>query len=495
MALKYGTLQSLNRSNSDDDKLLEQKFGREEYSDVVGTALTAMPAVRRLFAGETFYRMEGKYTDRLLELEIPSSGEVSFKVLEIELQMIYDDLYTKATVLRTRSGIIFRCISQVSVIVALVLFLVSNKQRYSKADVWITYVLFLGGFCMEVCGAFMIIAVSPWTWLWFKTRQWRWLTGVSWHILCQIGMPENRKLWSNQMGQYTAASYLGHYSGSSSSWKQWMMKRIIRTVNFLGVGKGTLFWFSKVLDTNYVKVDRKIMEAICQGVDHFHPYTNYSPRKRNFQNLAQLLELIESPSRTDLGYAILLLHAFTEVHLYKYSVLPTAPAEATGNIEIEDTLHIMVEICRKLSNYMLYLLATNQEMLSVSGSTKQFFEGFREINIDGNDDNALVNKFDQELRELGLTHQPQLCKETLEELRDIWIRLLIYAAGKSRPQMHAGQIARGGELLTFAWLIMLHCSVGDSGMRRIELSSTGVFGRQRDVAYVFNVEQSSARSV
>ncbi|GJN12462.1 hypothetical protein PR202_ga30741 [Eleusine coracana subsp. coracana] len=289
MALKYGTLQSLNRSNSDDDKLLEQKFGREEYSDVVGTALTAMPAVRRLFAGETFYRMEGKYTDRLLELEIPSSGEVSFKVLEIELQMIYDDLYTKATVLRTS--------------VTMDLAVVQNKA--------------------------MAVAHRSW--------------------------------------------------------------------------------------------QLKFMETMDDEKDH---------KNREFSWGWE-------------GNPLL---------------VQQAPAEATGNIEIEDTLHIMVEICRKLSNYMLYLLATNQEMLSVSGSTKQFFEGFREINIDGNDDNALVNKFDQELRELGLTHQPQLCKETLEELRDIWIRLLIYAAGKSRPQMHAGQIARGGELLTFAWLIMLHCS-------------------------------------
>lgn len=263
---------------------------------------------------------------------------------------------------------------------------------------------------------------------------------------------------------------------------------IKRTVNFLGVGKGTLFWFSKVLDTNYVKVDREIMEAICQGVNHFHPYNNYSPRKRNFQNLAQLLELIESPSRTDLGYAILLTHAFTEVHLCKYSVLPAAPAEATGKIEIEDTMH-MVDVCRKLSNYMLYLLATNQEMLPVSGSTEQFFAGFLGIYKDSNDDDALMNTFNQELEELGLTHQPQLCKETLEELRDIWIRLLIYAAGKSRPQMHTGQLAKGGELLTFAWLVMVHCSIGDSGMRRIELSR-GVFVREREVAFVFNLEQS-----
>lgn len=61
------------------------------------------------------------------------------------------------------------------------------------------------------------------------------------------------------------------------------------------------------------------------------------------------------------------------------------------------------------------------------------------------------------------------CKETLEEIRDMWVRLIIYTAGKSRPEIHGAQLTRGGELLTFVWLLMAHKMLRDSGERRIEL--------------------------
>nr|AAG13601.1 hypothetical protein [Oryza sativa Japonica Group] len=53
--------------------------------------------------------------------------------------------------------------------------------------------------------------------------------------------------------------------------------------------------------------------------------------------------------------------------------------------------------------------------------------------------------------------------KTLEEIRDMWAMLLIYSAGKSKANMHAAQLSKGGELLTFAWLLMAHLQLGDVG--------------------------------
>lgn len=75
------------------------------------------------------------------------------------------------------------------------------------------------------------------------------------------------------------------------------------------------------------------------------------------------------------------------------------------------------------------------------------------------------------LGDLGLPGPfPDICTEAhLLEIQEAWIGLLIYVTGKSRPEAHATQLARGGELLTFVWLLMAHHLLGDVG-HRIELA-------------------------
>jgi hypothetical protein len=69
------------------------------------------------------------------------------------------------------------------------------------------------------------------------------------------------------------------------------------------------------------------------------------------------------------------------------------------------------------------------------------------------------------LLSLGLSSKPVACRETLEEIMNIWTRLLVYSAGKSRAAVHAAGLSTGGELITFAWLLMAHNKLGDVGQR------------------------------
>lgn len=72
---------------------------------------------------------------------------------------------------------------------------------------------------------------------------------------------------------------------------------------------------------------------------------------------------------------------------------------------------------------------------------------------------VIANPLDEELVNLL-----RLDKETLEEIKEVWIRLIIYAASKSRPEQHAAQLA-----LTFVWLQLRIKLFGKSS--RIELTN------------------------
>jgi len=119
--------------------------------------LRSMPAVHKIFVRRAARIIDQSYSLGTRPDEHKSFNRV-LRLFEIELGVMYNDLYTKALVLRTRSGIILRCISQICAVIAFILFLSDERQSYSRADIAITCSLFIGGFFLEVCVLIIFMA-------------------------------------------------------------------------------------------------------------------------------------------------------------------------------------------------------------------------------------------------------------------------------------------------------------------------------------------------
>jgi len=46
-------------------------------------------------------------------------------------------------------------------------------------------------------------------------------------------------------------------------------------------------------------------------------------------------------------------------------------------------------------------------------------------------------------------------------MSEVWVELLCYAASHCRANTHAALLSKGGELITFVWLLMAHFGIGD----------------------------------
>ncbi|XP_076905204.1 uncharacterized protein LOC143560893 [Bidens hawaiensis] len=79
----------------------------------------------------------------------------AFKVVEVELNFIYEVLFTKFPVVYVRIGAISLVFSLATVCLAIVLFIIKSKTNYSKVDVPITYGLLFGALILDLGALFM----------------------------------------------------------------------------------------------------------------------------------------------------------------------------------------------------------------------------------------------------------------------------------------------------------------------------------------------------
>ncbi|XP_039155754.1 uncharacterized protein LOC120287127 [Eucalyptus grandis] len=127
---------------------------------------------------------------------------VAFKIIEIELGMMCDLLYTKAMAIHTSWGFTRRIIGLVSTCIILVLFILIEDHRYSIADLCMTFVLLGVAIFLEIY-ALAVLLFSDKTACWLiKEKKFAVLDIINW-----LKPLTKQRRWSNHMAQYNLLSF------------------------------------------------------------------------------------------------------------------------------------------------------------------------------------------------------------------------------------------------------------------------------------------------
>ncbi|XP_027342169.1 uncharacterized protein LOC113854982 isoform X2 [Abrus precatorius] len=81
----------------------------------------------------------------------------ALRLIEVELNFMYEAFYTKALLVHSKVGFILRFVSICCVVAALVLFIFDQKHGCNEFDVKVTYTLLYGAVALDVVSFFMLI--------------------------------------------------------------------------------------------------------------------------------------------------------------------------------------------------------------------------------------------------------------------------------------------------------------------------------------------------
>ncbi|KAK1583301.1 hypothetical protein Q3G72_022602 [Acer saccharum] len=478
--------------------------------------------------------------------------EDALRVIEVELNFIYDALYTKVQVVHCRFGYATRFISFASVVAALSIFHFKvNQSGFDKFDVGITYALFLGAIALDIIAFFMLV-FSDWTFAalsdsenGFKLKIKSGIAAtIRWFLIlkkpkwykCQqekhncevLATPFLFRRWSGHVSGHNLIRYClkgrpTHFHQVKSCVIEKFIPGIIGggDIHFGRVGQFLSFIYGKVIHLLGSIIQLVIdFLGLTDFVDEIR-YLSHEPLTKPlwefiFKELKEksgsedkpenakkihsargdwILEnedykdcrqkLLRYVTGVTFDESLLLWHIATEL---LYQTEEEATHEA-GN----DNYNEHRQFSKILSDYMLYLLVVQTTMISaVAGIGKIRFRDtcaeakrlFRSKNLRANEEKEGceeilgVNTYAEPVKVKGdrsksVLFDASMLAQVLENLEKgqkvekwkllsrIWMELLSYAACNCIARTHAQQVSKGGELVTFVWLLMSHFGLGE----------------------------------
>ncbi|CAB4275919.1 unnamed protein product [Prunus armeniaca] len=435
----------------------------------------------------------------------------AFRLIAIELNFVYEALFTKAVVVHSTQGCIFRAISFTAVSIALGFFYKLEKHDYHKFDVGITYTLLFGALGLDSIALFMLI-FSDWTvaaltkywqksfvatilkkYLSFKRPNWskntscldrisqilfrRWYESISTFNLIDYSLKERKKMFPN-IFDYPGIAYIKIIDLLGLKDLRDKMKYRHSTPLTKVLWE---FIFKELQSKSMLADDPETAKRICSARGDWV----LQDGDWNSTDHSTLLRYIVE---VDYDQSILLWHIATEF-CYNMEL-----SDGEGLKISKAALSDGCKISKALSDYMLYLLVMQPTLTSSvagigqirfrdtcaeaekffsrrelgsgrSGGVKQQLEACQRILEVNTEVEPVAVKGD---RSKSVLFDACILAKKLMELKEkkwelmskVWVELLSYTAGHCRANDHVQLLSKGGELVTFVWLLMAHFGIG-----------------------------------
>ncbi|PWA72253.1 hypothetical protein CTI12_AA271210 [Artemisia annua] len=441
----------------------------------------------------------------------------AFEVVEVELNFMYEILFTKIPVVYSRFGAICRIFSLATVCSAIVLFISKSKSQFRTIDVTITYGLLFNALTLDIVALLMLVfskktvifllkrhvlnEESPWTRILSVFRfhnmkgVFRMRTSEAHEHRWPIGFFKRR--WSESIPTYNLIYCCLHpYS------KFYEKLGVTNFVDYIKYVK------SKRFPTHLRDFIFQELKLKSELADDLETAMEMSSSRGDWVLRADVdwSRLIPYTLDGDYGQRILLWHIATNL-CYNKELNHKLKTERDFNTNNDHHR----ENAKMLSDYMLYLLIMKPSMMSALSSTVQTkfldicsdvtcifksgklhevnevrkqTQGSKDIEVDWEQLHACMKIFDipddvwlrnvkGDLKKSLLLYGFILAKEIMkieEEdqclnkwliISKVWIELLCYGASHSHAKIQASQVSKGGELITIVWMLMAHFGLGD----------------------------------
>lgn len=446
------------------------------------------------------------------------TSEDAYTLIATELNFMYEALYTKVFVVHSVAGYVLRAISFCTVCIALVFFIKLDKLGFHRFDIRVTYSLLLGAIALDSIAILMLL-LSDWAVVKSKwcqkictlatdlmnmhlnlKKSW-WSTPEEPTKCWQRTRKVLFRRWSESVSTFSFIDYslqeCGRVQPTVMDYAGFLRIKIIRKMGLKDILDEMIYSSSKKL-TEYLwefifkelksksvlADDPEVGRQICSARGEWILEIKYGDRPE-CRNLANYV--------VDVTYdqSILLWHIATELCYYT----------DTSNAGDDDGVHR--KFSKTLSDYMLYLLVMQPALMSsVAGigqkrfsdtvaEAKQFFKKralgsntepieacikllevnteIKPVDVKGNISKSVL--FDacilaKELKKLEAGLKWKLISQ-------VWVELLSYAASHCRPSSHAQLLSKGGELVTFVWLLMARFGIAEQFQVREVQTTTG----------------------